>query len=169
MDWTMTFEFIGKGVSVVAAIAGGWWAIEKWRKRDEHFPRIYFEVSANFIGVQKGQFVTELVPTLDNKGIVPLKVKDFSFKLLGLKETDHLEKGGEEVRQQLFFPHKIEEGLFVPREWDFSFIHPGVQTEYNFVTLVPSEFTFVRMQADFVYLVDGETHHAAKILKVPNK
>ena len=44
-DVSVLFEFIGKGATVVGAIAASWWAFEKWRKRDEHFPRMFFEVS----------------------------------------------------------------------------------------------------------------------------
>jgi hypothetical protein len=169
MEWSPAFEFIGKFVSIVAAIVGAWWAIEKWRKRDEHFPRIYFEVSVNFLGTQNDKFVTELVAILENKGVVPLKIKEFSFRLLGLKVTDALEKGGNEVRHQLLFRHVIEEGIFIPKDWNYSFIYPGVKTEYNFVTIVSSEFSFIRIQGDFMYVDTGRTHHAARILKVPSQ
>jgi hypothetical protein len=168
MDEASVFELIGQTVSIVSVVVGGWWALEKWRRRDEHFPRIYFEVSANFIGVQDDQFVTELVASLENKGVVPLQIEDFSFRLLGLKTTDNLEKGGDEVRRQLFFPHVIEEGLFIPKHWGYSFVYPGVNTEYNFVTLISREYTFIRIQADFEYLARRRAaHHVAKILKVP--
>jgi len=167
MDAASIFDSIGKLVTVLAAVTGSWWALEKWRKRDEHFPRVYFEVSVNFIGTQKGQFVAELVATLENKGVVPLKIKHFSFKLLGLKDTDSLVKGGHEIREQLAFPHAIQEGVFVPSDWDYSFIYPGIKTEYNFITLISSQYSFVRLQGDFEYLSDGDSHHAAKVFKVP--
>jgi hypothetical protein len=167
MDLSHLFEFIGKAVSAMAALAGGWWAFEKWRRRDEHFPRVYFEVTVKFIGSKDGQIVLELLASLENKGVVPLKIKHFAFKLLGLKEADPLSRGGPDVRGQLQFPHLLEEGYFVPPDWDYSLIYPGVKTEYDFVTSIPADVLFVRMQGDFEYLQTGASHHAAKVLKVP--
>jgi hypothetical protein len=167
MDWSNLFELLGKTVSVLAAVAGGWWAIEKWRKRDEHFPRVFFEVGANFVGIKDGQVLVELVATLENKGVVPLRVRHFTFKLLGLKTSDQLNRGGAEIRGQLRFPHLLEEGHFVPPHWSSSFVYPGVKTEYNFLTSIPEEVLFIRMQGDFAYLESEASHHAAKVLKVP--
>lgn len=168
MEWSQLFEYLGKTVSTLAALGGGWWAIEKWRKRDEHFPRVSFEVYVNFIGEKDGNIVTELVAIVDNKGLVPLKIKDFDFKLRGLKETDSIIFGGESIRGQLLFPHILAEGVFVPKNWKYSFIYPGIKTEYNFVTAIPKDVQYLRMQGDFKYLRIGTSHHAAKIQKVPN-
>jgi hypothetical protein len=168
MDWSHLFELLGKIVSILAAIAGGWWAVEKWRKRDEHFPRVYFEVDVNFLGSKDGQLVVELLAMLENRGVVPLKIKNFTFKLRGLKDSDDLVRGGTEIRRQLRFPHLLEEGTFVPPDWAYSFVYPGIKTEYNYVASISAEIAFVRMQGDFEYLRTEETHHAAKVLKVPN-
>ncbi len=169
MDWSHTFEIIGKIVTGVAALAGAWWAFIKWRKQDALFPRINFEVSANFVGVQDDHIVTELVAVLENKGEVPLKIRHFSFKLRGLGRSAAIEKGSEAIRGQLLFPVILEEGNFIPPSWDHSFVYPGVRTEYNFVTAIPRTISFVRMQGDFEYVGRGDnSHHAAKILSVPN-
>lgn len=169
MDSSLLFETLGKVVSALGAVVGAWWAFERWRKRDEHFPRVCFEVSVNFVGSKNGQIVVELISTLDNKGLVPLKIKNFTFKLLGLRASDPLVRGGDEIRQQLRFPHLLEESVFVPEDWEYSFVYPGVKTEYNFVTSIPPDVEYVRMQADFEYLPSGQTHHAAKVQKVPRE
>jgi len=168
MDWTELFSTLGKITSALLGAAGAWWAFEKWKKRDEHFPRVEFEVSVNFVGVKNDVVVCELVATLENKGVVPLKIREFTFVLRGLAETDQIRRGGSNIRNQLEFSNKLDEGRFVPEGWEYSFVYPGVKTEYNFVTAIPRHISFVRMQADFAYLVGGETHHAAKILKVPD-
>jgi hypothetical protein len=168
MDWSAIFELLGKVASVLAALAGGWWAFEKWHKREEHFPRVYFEVAVNFLGSSQGQIIAELVATLENKGVVPLKIRAFTFKLLGLRTQDTLASGGPEIRGQLRFPHVVAEGNFMPSTWDYTFIYPGVRTEYNYVCALSSDMLFVRMQSDFEYLAAGRAHHAAKVLKVPN-
>ena len=169
MEWEQFFELLGKAVATGAAIAGAWWAVEKWRRREEHFPRVYFEVSVIFLGTKDEHVVVELIATLENKGLVPLKIRNFSFKLLGLKVTDQLARGGEEIRGQLLFPNLLDEGVFVPSDWTYSFVYPGVKTEYNYVTAIPSDVSYVRIQGDFEYLRSGASHHAAKVLKVPNK
>ena len=170
MDWSHIFEFIGKLVTGGAAIVGVFWALLKWKKQDELFPRINFEVSANFLGFQDDKVITELVAVLENKGQVPLKISDFSFKLRGLRVSDRLEKGPDAIRGQLLFPAVLEQGDFVPRSWNYSFVYPGVRTEYNFVMAIPSDVAFVRMEAAFVYLGRAnDSHHAAKILAVPSK
>lgn len=168
MDWAALFEFIGKAATAIAAIVASWWAYEKWRKRDEHFPRIVFEVSANFIGVQQERIIVEIVAVIENKGVVPLKYKTFGFKLRGLQASDRLLHGDGSVRGQLLFPHLIAEGSFIPEHWSYSFVYPGVKTEYNFVTDIPVDIAFVRVQADMNYMLRGESHHAAKILRVPS-
>jgi len=168
MDWSQLFELLGKAVAAVAAVVGAWWSLEKWRRRDEHFPRVYFEVSVNFLGSKNEYLLVELIATLENKGLVPLKIRNFSFKLLGLKATDPLARGGKEIRGQLRFPHLLEEGAFVPPDWEYSFVYPGVKTEYNYIAFIPQDVSYVRMQGDFEYLRTGATHHAAKVLKVPN-
>jgi hypothetical protein len=168
MDWTELFSLVGKVTSTVLAVAGGWWAFEKWRKREEHFPRIAFEVSVNFIGLKDAKIICELVATLENKGVVPLKIREFTFVLRGLAGSDPLARGNEAIRRQLNFPRKLDEGRFVPEDWEYSFVHPGVKTEYNFVTFIDNDIAFVRLQGDFEYLANGETHHAARIHKVPD-
>lgn len=168
MDSSAFFEVLGRVASVLAALAGGWWAFEKWRKREEHFPRVYFEVSVNFLGISQGQIIAELVATLENKGVVPLKIRAFTFKVLGLSAQDQLTPGGREIRGQLRFPHLVAEGSFIPPTWKYTFIYPGVKTEYNYVCAMSSDMLFVRMQSDFQYQVAGRAHHAAKVLEVPN-
>lgn len=158
---------VGKGVSMAAAVAGGWWAVEKWRKRDEHFPRIDFEVTANFIGVQDGSIITEVVAILENKGLVPLKIKTFRCKIQGLKGGEGLQRGGEEIRGQLLFTQELALGALIPKHWEYTFVYPGVKTQYNYVTIIPESTAFIRVQADFEYMTNRESHHTAKILKVP--
>jgi len=168
VDTSVFFESLGKALTAVGAIAGGWWAFEKWRRRDEHFPRMFFEVSANFLGMQDGQWIIEVVALLENKGVVPLKIKSFGFLLRGLRSTSRVERGDESIRGQVLFPDVLAEGPFIPSSWAYSFVYPGVKTEYNFVTTIPADVSFIRVQADFEYVSPGRSHHAAKILKVPN-
>src|SRR5712664_2517816 len=98
MDWSHIFELIGKVATGGAALIGAWWALIRWKRQDELFPRINFEVSANFLGFQGDKIISELVAVLENKSQVPLKIRNFSFKLRGLGVSDALEKGPDAIR-----------------------------------------------------------------------
>lgn len=159
---------VGKLVTPVLAIVAGIWAFRKWRVRDEHFPRMCFEANVNFVGEKDGMVVCELVVIFENKGVVPLRFSELTFVLRGIGKSDPLELGGPDIRQQLNFSRVLGRGRFIPKDWVESFIYPGVRTEYNFVTMVPSDTAFLRMQADFIYpdMKEG-SHHAAKVVAVP--
>lgn len=158
---------IGQISTLILSLAAAAWAFRKWWIRDELFPRMAFEVSVNFVGCKDGEMVCELVAMLENKGIVPLKIKNLTFVLRGIRDTNQLVVGDETVRGQLLFGEKLQEGRFIPSSWLYSFIYPGVKTEYNFVTAIPENVLFVRMQGDFEYFEREESHHAAKVLSVP--
>ncbi len=159
----------GQIATALIAIGAAIWAFRKWWLRDEDFPRIAFEVNVNFVGRKDESLVCELVACLDNKGVVPIKFRDMTFVLRGIAESDKLEIGDDSIRNQLNFERVLCRGSFIPKRWKYSFIYPGVATEYNFVIAIPADIAFVRMQGDFVYERGGETHHAAKVLAVPNR
>ncbi len=69
-------------------------------------------------------------------------------------------------RGQTAIPHLLCEGTFVPINWDYTFIYPEVKTEYNYITTLDPEVTFVRVEASFSYERDNSSDHAAKLLKV---
>ena len=52
--------------------------------------------------------------------------------------------------------------------WNYTFIYPGVRTEYNLVATIPVQAEFVRVQSDFKYDEAGQFHHAAKVFAVPS-
>ena len=62
----------------------------------------------------------------------------------------------------------LKEGSWVPEDWNYTFIYPGVKTEYNYITAVSADVTFIRVEGSFSYERLGSSHHAAKLLKVPN-
>ncbi len=57
MELELIFGWFGKVVAACATVTGAWWAVEKWRNRDEHFPRVYFETTVNFLGVKDEHIV----------------------------------------------------------------------------------------------------------------
>lgn len=162
-------DIVSKIVSFAVLLAGVWWGIVKFLRRDEHFAHIFFAVSANFVGIQDSQILFEVLALLENKGVVPIKIKDLSFKIRGLFEHDPIEEGDATIRGQTKIPHMLLEGSWVPEEWNYTFIYPGVKSEYNYIAAVPLDVSFIRVEGSFSYDREGSSHHAAKLLKVPNK
>ena len=157
-----------KVISFVVLLAGIWWGIVKFLKRDEHFPHISFEVTANFVGIQDDQMLFEVLALLENKGVVPIRISDLDFKVRALYEQDKIEEGDESIRGQIKIPHLLLEGSWIPAHWNFTFIYPSVKTEYNYIAAIPLDVSFIRVEGSFSYDRDGNTHHAAKLLKVPS-
>lgn len=162
-------DISSKIMAFAALIIGAWWGIVKYLKREEHFPRVGFEVSANFVGNQDGKVLIEILAQLENKGVVPLKINDLKFKVRCLYENDEIEKGDDSIRGQIRIPHLLLEGSWVPEHWNYTFIYPGVKTEYNYIAALPLNVTFVRVEGSFSYDREGALHHAAKLQKVPNQ
>lgn len=158
-----------KIIAFAALIIGAWWGVVKYLKRDEHFPRVVFEISANFVGNHDGKMLYEVLAQLENKGVVPLKIKDLKFKVRGLYEEDELEEGDDSIRGQVRIPHLLLQGSWVPEHWNYTFIYPSVKTEYNYIAALPLNVSFVRVEGSFSYDREGNSHHAAKLLKVPNQ
>ena len=162
-------DFVDIGSKVIAfatLVAGTVWGISKYVRRDEHFPRIAFEVTARFVGQHGGRVLVEVLAVLENKGVVPVKIKDLQFKLRGVLEDDVLQDGDESIRGQTRIPHELGAGTFVPEHWDYTFIYPGVETEYNYITTLDADVRFVRVEGSFSYDREGASHHAAKLLRV---
>lgn len=162
-------EFIdvgSKAIAFAALVAGAVWGVLKFLRQDEHFPRIAFEVTARFVGEHDGRTLVEVMAVLENKGVVPIRIKDLAFKLRGVRANDTLQTRDESIRGQTRIPHLLCEGSFVPIAWGYTFIYPGVQTEYNYVTILESEVRFVRVEGSFSYEREQTSHHAAKLLKV---
>jgi len=162
-------DIVSKVVSFVVLLVGIWWGIIKFLKRDEHFPHIFFEVSANFVGIQDNKMLFEVLALLENKGVVPIKIRDLNFKVRGLFARDPIEEGDASIRGQIRIPHLLVEGSWVPKHWNYTFIYPGVKTEYNYITAIPLDVSYIRVEGSFSYDREGSSHHAAKLLKVPNK
>lgn len=167
MEISLVFEYVGKIVSLIAALSGFYWAFEKWLRREEHFPRINLDIDATVIDQNNDKIIFNIVATLENKGVVPLKISKFICELRGIKATDPLELGGENIRYQLNFSNLIAEGPFFPPEWEYSFVYPGVKTNYSYITIVPSEYKYLLLKGRFHYSRNNESHHAGKVIKIP--
>jgi hypothetical protein len=160
-------DVASKIISFGVLLVGIGWGIAKFLRRDEHFPRVFFEVSANFVGMQDGQNLLEVLASLENKGVVPVRIRDLRFQVRGLFQEDPLEPGDASIRGQVRIPHILLEGSWIPEQWDLTFVYPNVKTEYNYIAAIPLNVSFIRVEGSFSYERKGTTHRAAKLLRVP--
>lgn len=168
MEFSIFFEYLGKALSAIAACAGAYWAFMKWLQREEHFPRINFDLSVDVLGSKDSKTIINVLCKIENKGHVPLKIRDFFCELRGLNDDDEIELGSEIIRNQLNFKNDLGGGSFIPLDWDSSFVHPGVTTTYTFVTFIPSETSYLFVKGKFIYMGNNEEHHAGTIMKIPD-
>src|SRR5688572_10913635 len=119
-------DIASKIISFGVLLVGIGWGLAKFLRRDEHFPHIFFEVSANFVGVQDNQNLFEVLALLENKGVVPIKIKELKFKVRGLFQQDQIKKGDASIRGQIRIPRLLVEGSWIPEQWDSSFVYPAV-------------------------------------------
>ncbi|MGK3186188.1 hypothetical protein ACCW92_01115 [Enterobacter soli] len=164
--YSQFYVIISGLVTFSASSFGLYCAFEKWIKRKEHFPRINFDINVEIIDFIDNCVIINVISILENKGVVPLMIKDFTCELRGILDGGELRLGDDKIRKQLNFNEKVGGGDFIPRYWDYSFVFPGVKTEYTFVTIVPDNVRYLLAKGVFTYLPNDETHHAGKVVNL---
>lgn len=159
-------DFIESLAAVIILIAGAAWSYTKWKVRREHAPRLEFAVTVNFVGKHGDQWVVELIALLKNKGHVQHKIRDFSFDLRYLTDSDPITYGDDKINHQLYLPHEGKSGAWIPASWGWTFIEPGLKARYSHVTTIPAAAKFVLLHGRFDYPRD-DFHTADRLLAVP--
>jgi hypothetical protein len=166
LEWVQT---VNAAAAFIALCIGGTWAYIKIRKRREHFPRVEFTVDVSFAGLQKGQWVIEVLAFVDNKGLVRHLIREFAFDLRYISHDDALEEGGESIGHQIRIPHLVKKGTWVPETWAASFIEPGLATRYSYIAAIPRDASFVLLHGKFSYEGGKYFHTADRLIKVPKE
>lgn len=161
-----SIQVLQAAITVVVGAGAAVWAIVKTVRRREHAPRLQFAVDIQFVGVQDGQWLVELLALVDNNGLVRHTIREFTFDLRILYARDHIKEGDQAVNGQTLIPNKIKTGAWVPSAWEGTFIEPGVQTRYSFVSAIPVNATFALLHGRFDY-GQNSFHTADKLVAVP--
>ena len=144
-------EILQAVISSTAIVVAGWWAYRRYYVQAESHPHIATSCQIKFIGLQRGQWMIELIATLENKGKVEHRFKDFTFDLNGIRKCDSLVQsiqwGG-----QINFPIALAEGSLLPSDFQFFSLGPGVTGNYSFVTSVPDDIKFLILHCRFRYM-----------------
>lgn len=169
----MTYEqfeqFAGAWESIattIALIVGAIWAYQRFIRQREAHPYVSFSVDINLVGRQGGYWITELQAWIENKGKVRHEITDFQFDLFALRPSDEVGLNPE-IGNQVFFPHEVAKGSWIPKTWRSTFIDPGVKTHYSHMVRVPEDVSFIIMHAWFAYPGTNDSHSAEKTIAIP--
>ncbi|MEJ2363659.1 MAG: hypothetical protein P8075_01955 [Deltaproteobacteria bacterium] len=152
--------------TVIALVLGGLWAYRRFVRQREDYPHIDFRVDLRFVGLHSGSWVVEIIAWLENKGRVQHKISKFTFDLRYLIDSDKLQRA-EQFGGQILFPHKAAKGSWLPQDWEFTFIDPGIRTHYSYIGTLPAEARIALLHGWFEYQGGREWHSAEKIVPVP--
>ena len=128
---------------------------------------IELEIDYQFFGPREDSIPCELLDTNYQSRTRSSSVSKYSTAPRGIKEELFQYWGGREPRA--YFPHKIFQAEFVPTDWDFIYVEPGVAHQITFPTIVSADFSNILAQVEFAYDKDKYwPHNTEKVFVVPN-
>jgi hypothetical protein len=163
----IVFKIIGSVATTIALLIGATWAYYRFIRQRENYPLIDFTVDIVFHKRIGNWWVVELIAFIDNKGKVQHKIKDFDFDLSALTGSDQVTTS-EDFGGQVYFPHLIAKGSFLPKRFKYFFMEPGLKNKYSYIARIPVEAEVVILHSWFNYL-DGKHSHTAEVtMKLPD-
>jgi hypothetical protein len=161
------FNHLAGGISSIATtlalIVGGIWTYRRFVRTREAYPKIEFTVDLAFVRKQGGFWVVEAIANMENKGLVRHSIRKFTFDLRYMLPSDAVEVSAPFLA---VVPHKASEGSWLPPDWNFTFIEPGLRTRYSCVARIPEQATMALIHGKFYYS-DKLFHTADKLFAVP--
>jgi hypothetical protein len=160
-EWKNLAAAVQSMATITSFIVGGIWVYRRYIRQQERYPNIEFSADVHFIGVQDGFWVTELIATIENKGKAQHRMEEFGFDLNGIERGRPIlleQRWGNQVD----FPVSIATGSFLPTQYKFFFIDPGVTAKYSYLCRVPVTSTFVILHCWFRYGDKRKLSHTAE-------
>lgn len=155
--------------TVVSFIVGGIWVYSKYIRQQERYPNIEFSADVQFIGKQDDYWIVELIATVENKGKAQHRMEEFLFDLNALPKSAKVQTS-EKWGNQVDFPVSVAQGSFLPKQYKFFFIDPGVKAKYSYLSRVPTSASFVVLHSWFKYGDDRKySHTAERTVAVPQE
>jgi hypothetical protein len=153
--------------TIASFLVGGVWVYMRYIRQQERYPNIEFSADIHFIGVQDGFWVAELIATIENKGKAQHRMEEFCFDLNAIEEGAPI-RTDQRWGNQVDFPMSVAKGSFLPAQYKFFFIDPGIKAKYSHLTRIPIAARFVILHCWFKY-ADGRTlsHTAERTVLVP--
>ena len=147
--------------TITSLIVGGIWVYSKYIRQQERYPNIEFSADVQFVGKQQDYWLVELIATVENKGKAQHRMEEFMFDLNALEKGEKV-LTSERWGNQVDFPVSIAQGSFLPRQYKFFFIDPGVKAKYSYLSRVPTNTSFVVLHSWFKYGDNRKYFHTAE-------
>jgi len=163
-------------VATIAALIGGLWALTKYVIERGLVPAANLAIECEVIGEKSETAIIEMTVHIINLGSSVLVAKNIQLTLKTINSKDDLALYEDHKKYgRLRFSNtlnkvietgggkrKLEPFILVP--WD-TFVQPGVDQKYSFVTTVSKEAEFLHAHAQFQYAQKPKTIQKA-VLKV---
>jgi hypothetical protein len=126
----------------------------------KNVPRIEFSIECNVYGPENGDYLTEFLLIIRNRGDILHKFKKIVLRVRGIESGKPLcYWGGYEPR--LSFPARVLDNVnVIPAGYNYFFVEPGVVQVLTYVTKIPSSIKYVQAFALFEY--DEHTPHTTE-------
>jgi hypothetical protein len=160
-------EFIKNFIEILAILIGGGWAFWRFILQREAHSKIQFNLDLRVLGIQKDKYIVEIIAIVENKGLVRHYINDFRFDLLYLSKEHKVIEGDRKINRQVQFIKLINKRYWIPPDWYYSFIDPGITQNYTYVTHLPIESRYALIYALFKYPDKKSGFHTAqKVFKI---
>ena len=147
------------------------WNLYLFARRREFDPKIEFLVDILFKVDLGDHWIAEVVSTVRNRGVAGHEATELTFRLHGLKSTDQIKLGGDEINNQLHFPHLIKSGRWFRRERQNTFVEAGTTQFYRHTLVVPKSYIAVIIHGSTQYTKlrpkNTVIHTANRLVRVP--
>ena len=148
---------------LVGGLIAGLWAYIKYVVERGILPPVEFDIGCEPLGEQKDNKILEITIHIKNNGSSTLVASDIRIDIRHLTDIDKLTFLSDNINSpgygRLKFPNSVKaksstqdktaRGLQVMK-YD-SFVQPGIDQRYGFVTFVPKTTTFVLVWSSFQY------------------
>ena len=162
----------------LALLIGGAWAYMRFVWARDRHPRVTMHTEFTVLGPQ-GQGLDEQLlcvvkVTVKNHGGVRLRFRRATVTVLRLALTDTLQDGpcgGKRLLGQPVFRNDtgVNDRRLFPAAWEYSFVDAGGENTYRSVVRLPTDTSYVLVQARFQYEDDEESdfHPDSVVVRVP--
>jgi hypothetical protein len=173
-------EIVQGAITIAASLVGGLWVWSRFVLERGLLPPSEIDLDLRTVGGSESARIVELEVLIRNKGSSALVVTDVRVRLLHLQAREPIELIGDTKRAafgRVKFPHAfvlnevgagertvkvndkpageavlLGKGEFLVLPYD-TFVQPGVEQLYTFITALPAAAMFVLARASFRYAV----------------
>jgi hypothetical protein len=171
-------EIVQGLLTIAALLIGGFWAWSRFVVERGLIPASQMDLALRTIGFSESATIVEIAVQLHNTGSSALMVSDFRIRLRYLNDDEQIQLFDDPEKPtfgRINFPHahvlnrigaeervakvrghdcdlKLGRGEFLVVPYD-TFVQPGVDQLYSFVTALPRSSSYVLARASFRYEV----------------